>query len=139
MKSSHRPTRRWLMAGLGVAAASALALTGCSSASGDAGVPGLDAALGSGFSGAGGSSSDDAGPAISVNGKNSDMVTASVTATGAASGQVRDGALRLTYPDGSTEDVSAFINCSAISHLINDDAGLVLIYPDGELDCRAER
>lgn len=64
------------------------------------------------------------------------LVTAAVAATDADSGEWRDGTMVLTYTDGSVDDVTASINCSAMSHLLSDDDGLVLVYPDGEVDCR---
>lgn len=71
-----------------------------------------------------------------INADQDTLVTAAVAATNADSGEWRDGTMVLTYTDGSVDDVTASINCSAMSHLLSDDDGLVLVYPDGEVDCR---
>lgn len=142
MNTSRVSTRTFPMAGLVVALASVLALQGCSSDSGDVSVADLisdaansDAANSDG-AGSGGSGSGSGGYTSNI--PSDTMVVAAVTATRAKDGEWKDGALRLTYDEGSVEDIMAHINCSAISHLIKDEEGLILVYPDGEVDCREE-
>lgn len=68
-----------------------------------------------------------------------DLVVAAVAATQADRGEWAGDTMRLYYGSGSSSDVTADISCRAITHLLSDDDGLVLVYPDGEKDCRASR
>lgn len=58
--------------------------------------------------------------------------------TGADSFSVEGTTIRLHFGEGSVEDPSAHINCSAADQLLEDGHQAVMVYPDGEKNCGAE-
>lgn len=64
--------------------------------------------------------------------------TALKAGTGADSFSVDGTTVRLHFSEGSREDVSAHINCSAAGSVVDDGHTVILVYPDGERDCSPE-
>lgn len=64
--------------------------------------------------------------------------TALKAGTRADSFSVDGTTVRLHFSEGSHEDVSAAINCSAADSVVDEGHTVILVYPDGERDCSAE-
>lgn len=64
--------------------------------------------------------------------------TALKAGTGADSFSVDGTTVRLHFSEGSREDVSAHINCSAAGSVVDEGHTVILVYPDGERDCSPE-
>lgn len=65
----------------------------------------------------------------------SQLATALETATSADDHEVDGNTIRLIFNDGSKDDVTATINCSASAQIKSDDDEVELVYPDGTVDC----
>lgn len=63
------------------------------------------------------------------------FATALKAAVGADGVGVDGDTIRLTFDDGSVDDVMAHINCSAATSLRERGEQIVLSFPDGEVDC----
>lgn len=55
--------------------------------------------------------------------------------TGASSWEVDGNTIRLMFNNGSVDSMSPVINCTATNALKADEDRVVLVYPDGEVDC----
>ena len=124
-----------LFGGVAATAAATLMLVGCSSGGDSDANSKSDQDSAAAASSAINDAISGGGDGRVFNSSDDTMVKAATAATGAESGEWRDDTLRLTFSKGSKEDVIASINCRAIAHTLADDDGLVLIYPDGEVDC----
>lgn len=58
--------------------------------------------------------------------------------TGADTFSVDGTTVRLHFAEGSVDDPTAHVNCSAAGHLLDDGHHAVLVYPDGEKVCGAQ-
>lgn len=88
----------------------------------EAGAPGDESTDGSG-EGRAFDSTDDA------------VITAVTTATGADRAEWDGSTLRVIFDEGSAEEVTVRLNCTAIEAVIADDESAVMVFPDGEFRC----
>ena len=65
----------------------------------------------------------------------SGMATAMKAGAGADRVEVDGNTFRLYFDEGSKDDVTATVTCSAMDSVSGDDDLVVMVYPDGELDC----
>lgn len=63
------------------------------------------------------------------------MARALAGGTGADRHEVDGNTVHLIFDEGSVDDVKAAINCSVAVSMIAEDDRVVLVYPDGEVDC----
>lgn len=66
------------------------------------------------------------------------LATAMKSGTGADRVEVDGNTFRLYFDEGSTEDVMAMVKCSAMDSVKGDDDSVVMVFPDGELECDEE-
>ncbi len=63
------------------------------------------------------------------------VVTSILSGTDAVDAEWDGSTLRVIFEAGSVDDVEATIPCTAAETIIADDESVVIVYPDGEVDC----
>lgn len=63
------------------------------------------------------------------------VVTAVLSGTDAAAAEWEGSTLHVVFESGSVDDMEARIPCTAAETVIADDESVVVVYPDGEIDC----
>lgn len=63
------------------------------------------------------------------------LAAAMQSGTGADDVEVDGNTFRLNFNDGSVDDVTSSINCRAMNEVKGADDQVVLVYPDGEVNC----
>lgn len=76
---------------------------------------------------------DDSGRPFGVDDEG--MAASMKAATRADRVEVDGSTFRLFFGEGSVEDMSANINCTAMASVKGDEDSVVLVYPDGERPC----
>lgn len=118
-------------------AVAGLVLAGCSSDSdSEAPAPGTSSNDGGSADATGTGDADSSGRAFGAS--DDAIVQAVVTATPADSAEWRGDTLWVTFTDGSVDDPTVGGYCRVTAALLEDGEPVMLVYPDGEIDCEQE-
>ncbi len=118
-------------------AVAGLVLAGCSSDSdGEAPAPGVSDNGGDSTNSTGAGDSDGSGRVFGAS--DDAVVQAVVKATPADSAEWRGDTLWVNFDDGSVKGPTTGGYCRITAALLNDGESVMLVYPDGEVDCEQE-